>query len=127
MISSVAGRAKDDACSASGAQPSPYRLCGGGVAVRCSTSGTVAAGLVIYESGYLPVGRAHANALVALQRLALGLQRRRDHHLRAVELREVLVAAGRHRRTQPAEQVERPIVLVRRPDENLFERPVLRG
>src|SRR4051794_4206871 len=70
--------------------------------LRCSASG--AATSVIYEGGYLPVRRAHADALVALQRLALRLQRRRDDDLCAVELREVLVPAGGHRGAQAAEQ-----------------------
>src|SRR5208282_2636576 len=79
---------------------------GAGMSVRCSTAGScaVAARSVIDEGGYLPVGRAHAHTLVALQRLALCLERRRNHDLRAVELRQVLVAAGRHRRAQSAEQ-----------------------
>ena len=41
-----------------------------------------------------------ADLLVALEVLALGLQRGCDHQLGAVELRDVLVAARRHRRAQ---------------------------
>ena len=40
----------------------------------------------------------------------------RDHQLGAVELGDVLVAAGRHRGAQAAHQVERAVVLVRGPD-----------
>src|SRR5271165_1455010 len=95
--------------------------------VRCSAAGagTVAAASVIGEGGRLAVGGAHADALVALQRLALGLKRRRDHDLGAVELGEVLVSARGHRRAQPAEQVERAVVLPRRADQDLLERAVL--
>src|SRR3954469_23553205 len=57
--------------------------------------------------------RAHADRLVALELLALGLERRRDHDLRAVEGRDVLVAARGHGRAQAAHQVERAVVLVR--------------
>src|SRR5689334_15867290 len=42
--------------------------------------------------------RAHADVLLALELLALTLECGRDHHLGAVEGRDVLVAAGRHRR-----------------------------
>src|ERR1700722_2598349 len=92
-------------------------------------AGATTAASVIYENrccGCPSVG-AHPHALVALERLALGLERRRDHDLGAVELREVLVTAGRHRRPQATEQVERAVVLARRADEDLLERPVLRG
>src|SRR6267154_3960680 len=105
-------------CTAAGAGPSLPRSIAGSTAV--------APGLVIYESGYLPVRRAHADALIALQRLALGLQRRCDDDLRAVELGEILVAARRHRGAQTPEQVERTVVLARRTDQDLLERPVLR-
>src|SRR5664280_3627769 len=74
-------------------------------------SGAVTAASVIYEGGHLAVGGTHAHALVALQGLALRLQRRRHHHLRAVELRQVLVPAGGHRGAQAAEQVEGAVVL----------------
>src|SRR3954465_13875872 len=70
---------------------------------------------------------AHADRLVALELLALGLERRRDHDLRAVERGDVLVAAGGHRRAQRAHQVERAVVLVGGPHEDLLERAVLRG
>ena len=49
----------------------------------------------------------------------------RDHQLGAVELREVLVAAGRHRGAQRAHEVERAVVLVGGADEDLLERAVL--
>src|ERR1700751_4510498 len=89
------------------------------IAVDRSATGAVAATRsVIDERGCLPVRGAHPDALVALERLALGLERGRDHDLRAVELGEVLVAARRHRRAQAAEQVERAVVLARGPDED---------
>src|ERR1700731_144083 len=99
-----------------------------GVVLRCSATGwgAVAAASPIDEGGSLPVGDTHAHALVTLQRLALGLQRRRDHDLSPVELGEVLVTAGRHRSPQPAEQVERAVVLPRRANQDLLERSVLR-
>src|SRR3954449_7694523 len=71
--------------------------------------------------------RAHPDLLRALQLLALGLQRRRDHQLRAVELRDVAVAARRHRRPQAAHEVERAVVLVGRTGEDLLQRAVLHG
>ena len=70
---------------------------------------------------------AHADRLVALELLALGLERRRDHHLGAVERRDVLVAAGGHRRAQAAHQVERAVVLVGGAEQDLLERAVLGG
>src|SRR5947208_16640264 len=48
----------------------------------------------------------HADALGALQRLALGLQRGRDHDLGLLEFLDRLVAGRRHRRSQRAEEVE---------------------
>ena len=71
-------------------------------------------------------GGAHADRLVALELLALGLERRRDHHLGAVERGDVLVAAGGHRGAQAAHQVERAVVLVRGAEQDLLERAVLR-
>src|SRR3954469_134626 len=72
-------------------------------------------------------GRAHADLLRLLELLALGLQRRRDHDLRAVERGDVLVAAGGHRRAQAAHQVEGAVVLVRGAEQDLLERAVLGG
>src|SRR3954454_18898302 len=69
---------------------------------------------------------AHADRLIALELLALRLERRRDHDLRAVERGDVLVAAGGHRRAQRAHQVERAVVLVGGAVQDLLERPVLR-
>src|SRR4051812_31393766 len=69
---------------------------------------------------------AHADRLVALELLALRLQRRRDHDLCAVERGDVLVAAGGHRRAQRPHQVERPVVLVGRAEQDLLKSPVLR-
>jgi len=68
---------------------------------------------------------AHADRLVALELLALRLQRRGDHHLGAVEGRDVLVAAGRHRGPQAAHQVEGAVVLVGGAEQDLLERAVL--
>src|SRR2546430_3896112 len=90
------------------------------------TSG-VAGPSLIDEGGCLPVRGAHAHALVSLQRLALGLQGRRDNDLGAIELSEVLVPARRHRGAQPAEEVEGAVVLARRPDEDLLQGSVLRA
>src|SRR5690606_34306970 len=67
----------------------------------------------------------HPDLLVTLEVLALRLQRRRDHQLRAVELRDVLVAARGHRRAQATHQVEGAVVLVRGPGDDLLERAVL--
>src|SRR5919202_1807860 len=72
-------------------------------------------------------GRAHPDRLRLLEVLALGLERRRDHHLGAVERGDVLVAARGHRRAQRPHQVERAVVLVRGPEQDLLERPVLGG
>ncbi len=72
-------------------------------------------------------GGPHADLLVALELLALGLERRRDHHLGLVEGGDVLVAAGGHRGAQAAHQVEGAVVLVRRAEQDLLERAVLRG
>src|SRR5919199_2649902 len=81
---------------------------------------------VIDEYGGLPVG-AHPDLLVALELLALGLQRGSHHELRPVELGDVLVTAGRHRGPQRAHEVERSVVLACRPDEDLLHGPVLGG
>src|SRR5689334_17860328 len=65
---------------------------------------------------------AHPDALLGLIRLALGLDRRRDHEFRLLELLDRLVAGGRHRRRERPEQVERAVVLVRRAGEDLLDR-----
>src|ERR1700736_5918731 len=70
---------------------------------------------------------AHPDTLLTLEMLALGLQRRRDRQLGPVELRDVAVAAGRHRGPQGAHQVEGAVVLSRRPLDDLLERAVLGG
>src|SRR3954470_16923332 len=72
-------------------------------------------------------GGAHADRLIALELLALRLERRRDHDLGAVERGDVLVAAGGHGRAQRPHQVERAVVLVSGPKQDLLERAVLRG
>src|SRR5438477_3730312 len=70
--------------------------------------------------------RAHAHMLLALKLLALTLKRGGDHHLCAVERRNVLVAARRHRGPERAEQVEAAVVLVRRAEEDLLKTAVLK-
>ncbi len=65
---------------------------------------------------------AHPHALRRLVGLALGLDGRRDHQLRLLELLHVGVAGRRHARGERAEQVERAVVLVRGPDQDLLER-----
>src|SRR5437764_14905346 len=71
--------------------------------------------------------RAHADALLALKLLALGLECRRDRQLGAVELGDVAVAAGRHRGAQGTHQVEGPVVLPRGALDDLLERAILSG
>src|SRR5437763_7818335 len=70
---------------------------------------------------------AHAHTLLALQVLALGLERRRHRQLGPVELGDVPIAAGGHRGAQRAHQVERPVVLPGRASDDLLERPVEGG
>src|SRR5438477_10473235 len=52
-----------------------------------------------------PVG-SHAHGLLALELLALGLERGRDHHLGPLEVADVLVAARRHGGAERTHQVE---------------------
>src|SRR3954469_23650995 len=59
-----------------------------------------------------PAVGPHTDRLLALELLALGLERRRDHHLSALEVADVLVAAGRHRGPKSPDEVERAVVLV---------------
>src|SRR4030095_5386622 len=82
-----------------------------------STTRTVSCAVVKVPTGLTP----HPDALAALERLALGLQRRRHHDLGLLELLECLVAGGGHRRAQRTEQIERAVVLVRGADEDLLE------
>src|SRR2546430_4922232 len=70
---------------------------------------------------------AHAAVRAALEALALGLQGGSHHDLGLLELLDRLVAGGRHRRAQGAEQVEGAVVLVGGADEDLVERPPLAG
>src|ERR687898_1380587 len=72
-----------------------------------------------------PAVGAHAHGLLALELLALRLQRRRHHHLGAVEGGNVLVAAGRHRGAQSPHEVERAVVLPGWPHQDLLQGPVL--
>src|SRR5260370_8866534 len=69
----------------------------------------------------------HADALAALQALALGLQGGGHHDLGLLELLDRVVAGGGHRRAQGAEQVEGAVVLVGGTDEDLVERAPLTG
>src|SRR6478752_7229772 len=90
-----------------------------------------AAGSVIaygYPGGHRgpPVG-AHAHGLLALELLALGLERRRDHHLGALEVADVLVSAGRHRGLERTDEVEGAVVLLGGAEHDLLERAVLDG
>src|SRR3954452_9368911 len=71
--------------------------------------------------------RAHAHRLVALQLLALGLQGRGDHHLGALEVANVLVAAGGHRGAQRPDQVEGAVVLLGGSEQDLLQGAVLLG
>src|SRR5918996_795192 len=65
-----------------------------------------------YPRGHCgPAVRSHPHRLIALKLLALRQQRRPHHHLGAMEGGDVLVAAGRHRRPQRADQVEGAVVL----------------
>ena len=59
--------------------------------------------------------------------LALGLQRRGDHDLGLLELLDRLVAAGRHRGAQRAEEVHAAVVLVGRAEQDLAQRAAHRG
>src|SRR6185436_21116001 len=85
-----------------------------------STTRTVSC-CVVMKPGTRLASPAHADALAALERLALGQQRRRHHDLGLLELLQRLVAGGGHRGTQRAEQVERAVVLVRGTDQDLLE------
>src|ERR1044072_8692093 len=71
--------------------------------------------------------RAHADSLLSLQLLPLAHQRRRHHHLGALEGTNVLVAASGHRRLQRPHQVEGAVVLLGRAEQDLLHRPVLPG
>src|SRR5215213_10332071 len=73
-----------------------------------------------------PVG-PHSHRLLTLELLALGLKRGCDHHLGSLEVADVLVSAGRHGGAQGAHQVERAVILLRRPQQDLLERAVLDG
>src|SRR6187549_3643834 len=74
-----------------------------------------------------PASMAHADALRPLQRLAFGLQRRRNHDFGLLEVFDVDVATGRHRRAQRAEEIHPAVVLVRRADQYLLQGAPRRG
>src|SRR5438477_7054099 len=78
------------------------------------------AGLLDTAAFLCPV--AHPDALLRLVGLALGLDRRRDHELRLLELLDRLVPGRRHRGRERTEQVERAVVLVGRTGEDLLDR-----
>src|SRR5215212_808042 len=65
----------------------------------------------------------HPDALGALLEFALRIEGRREHDLGLLELLYILVTGGRHAHPQSAHQVEGPVVLVGRPDEDLLYRP----
>src|SRR5204863_2330321 len=70
---------------------------------------------------------AHADRLLALELLALRHQRRGNHHLRAVELRDVGIAGGGHRGPERPDQIEGAVVLLGRAEDDLLEGAVLLG
>src|SRR4051812_44288392 len=69
---------------------------------RSSPAAVATASVSVRDKRHRSAARGHPDRLLALQLLALGLQRRRDHQLCPVELGDVLVAAGRHRGLQRA-------------------------
>src|SRR4051795_9155809 len=71
----------------------------------------VGARVSVCDKRHRSAARRHADLLLALELLALRLQRRGDHQLGPVELRDVLVAAGGHRGLQRAHEIERAVVL----------------
>src|SRR5215217_3282563 len=79
----------------------------------------------VRDKRHRSAARGHADRLLALQLLALRLQRRRDHQLGPIELGDVLVAAGRHRGPQRAHQIECAVVLARGAGDDLLQRAVL--
>src|SRR3954453_24109240 len=95
-------------CSAATAEPCP----------RETRSSPAGACVSVCDKRHRSAARRHPDLLLTLELLALGLQRRRDQHLGAVELRDVLVSAGRHRGPERAHQVERPVVLARGPGDD---------
>src|SRR3954447_22674573 len=68
----------------------------------------------VCDKRHRSAARRHPDLLLALELLALRLQRRCHQQLGPVELRDVLVAARRHRGLQRAHQVECAVVLARR-------------
>src|SRR4051794_26990921 len=76
------------------------------------TAAIVGHGVRARRSGHGGAGCAHADRLVALELLALRLERRRDHDLGAVKRGDVLVPARGHRCAQRSHEVERAVVLV---------------
>src|SRR5688572_24251951 len=68
-----------------------------------------------------PNSLSHSYSLRLLERFTLGFDRRREHDLGLLELVDVLVAAGRHRRAERSHEVQRSVVLGRGPHEDLLE------
>src|ERR671931_1377534 len=70
-----------------------------------ASTGWSATRVSICDKRHRSAPRGHPDLLLALELLALGLQRRCDHQLGPVELRDVLVAAGGHRGLQGAHEI----------------------
>src|SRR5581483_11365372 len=100
---------------------------GGRFAASMGPSGPVRTGALVDTHGRGRCLGAHAHALLALEVLALGLERRRYRELRPVELGDVPIAAGGHRRAQRVYQVDRAVVLARGALDDLLEGAVRRG
>src|SRR5205085_1415353 len=73
-------------------------------------------------AGAFSSGLPHADVLGLLEGLALRRDRRGDHHLDVLELRDLTRAAHAERRTQRAGEVLRAIVHARGPEQDLPER-----
>src|SRR5438067_1346859 len=72
-------------------------------------------------AGAFSSGLPHADVLGLLQALALRRDRRGDHHLDVLELRDLASAAHTERRTQRAGEVLRAIVHARGPEPDLLQ------
>src|ERR1700744_4449377 len=77
----------------------------------------------VTESGSM----AHADALRALEELALGLQGGGDHDLGLLELLDRLVPTGGHGGAEGAEEVHAAIVLMRRAEQDFAQAAAHRG
>src|SRR5215211_457803 len=63
----------------------------------------------------------HAHGLLALELLALGLKRGRDHHLSTLEVADVLVSTRCHGCPQGSNEVEGAVVLLRRAEQDMLQ------